>query len=63
MFQLSHRFQAGLEAASAEEKKHSTEEDDRRKRLLHGATIHDAARSGDLDRMQTLINAFPDMKE
>ena len=56
-------FQAGLEAASAEKKHEHDADDAERKRVLQGPTIHDSARSGNLERMQNLINYFPEMKE
>ncbi|XP_052267057.1 uncharacterized protein LOC127868927 isoform X5 [Dreissena polymorpha] len=56
-------YKAGLEAASAEQKHQHSEEDRAKKRVLDGVTIHDAARTGDMDRMQKLLDNFPDMKE
>lgn len=56
-------YKAGIEAASAEQKHQHELEDSEKKKVLQGPTIHDAARSGDLDRMQTLIGYFPEMKE
>ncbi|XP_052780620.1 uncharacterized protein LOC128217471 isoform X5 [Mya arenaria] len=56
-------YKAGLNAASAEQKQEHKKEDAAKKSVLKGPTVHDAARSGDLDRMQTLLNYYPEMKE
>ena len=55
--------QAGLEAASADKKHHDEEEGAEKKRILQGPTIHDAARLGNLERMQQLLKFYPEMKE
>ena len=55
--------QAGLEAASAEQKHHHDEEEVQKKKILQGPTIHDAARLGNLERMQQLLRYYPEMKE
>ncbi|KAL4239334.1 hypothetical protein ACF0H5_000151 [Mactra antiquata] len=56
-------YKAGLEASSAEQKHQHDVEDSERKKVLQGPTIHDAARTGDLERMQALIKYYPDMKQ
>ena len=56
-------MQAGLEAASTEQKTHHDEEESKRKKMLQGPSIHDAARLGNLERMQELIKYYPEMKE
>lgn len=56
-------FQAGLEAASAEKKHEHELEEKKRKDVIQGPTVHDAARSGNLERMQELISFYPEMRE
>ena len=56
-------MQAGLEAASTEQKSHYDEKEAAKKAVLHGPTIHDAARIGNLERMQQLLKYYPEMKE
>lgn len=60
---MCNTFQASLEAS--EEKERRKKEDQRAsdRQLLSGPTVHDAARSGDLHRIQELLEKFPEMKE
>lgn len=55
--------QAGLEAVEATERRHKVEERTRERQLLSGPSIHDACRSGDLERVKVLLDKFPEMKE
>ena len=55
--------QAGLEAASSVMKHHEDKEGEEKKMILQGPTIHDAARLGNLERMQQLLKYYPEMKE
>ncbi|KAK3584998.1 hypothetical protein CHS0354_037371 [Potamilus streckersoni] len=56
-------YKAGLEAAEVSRKEKEKKEDTEKKKLLSGPTIHDAAQAGDLDRVQKLIQHFPELKE
>ncbi|XP_025088459.1 uncharacterized protein LOC112560665 [Pomacea canaliculata] len=50
---------------ASEEKERRKKEDQRAsdRQLLSGPTVHDAARSGDLHRIQELLEKFPEMKD
>ncbi|KAL3875518.1 hypothetical protein ACJMK2_033463 [Sinanodonta woodiana] len=56
-------YKAGLEAADVSRKGKEMKEDMEKKRALSGPSIHDAAQAGDLDRVQKLIQYFPELKE
>ena len=44
-------------------KHHEDKEGEEKKMILQGPTIHDAARLGNLERMQQLLKYYPEMKE
>ncbi|XP_070186477.1 uncharacterized protein [Littorina saxatilis] len=56
-------YKAGLEAVEATERRHKVEERMRERQLLSGPSIHDACRSGDLERVKVLLDKFPEMKD
>lgn len=45
------------------EREKKEEERTRQRQLLSGTSIHDAARNGNLERVQLLLDKFPEMKE
>lgn len=58
-----HGYETGLKAVEEEKRRQRDEENEERRRLLRGPTIHEAAERGNLNRIQELLNHFPEMKD
>ena len=52
-----------MEAVQEENRRKMDEENEERRKLLRGPTIHEACETGNLERVQELLDGFPEMLE